>query len=557
MGDLKGNRRRDSVDPALVEAIAQNVARQLRTFSMSKYSGEQRCRGSTSRGVSADSYALPSRTSSQQNALGRFTHDLGRYAEDIRAEGRVPVFTPTPAPSAATCRTISALMPFRTEFRAAGLAVTSEDQTRRFSAPFRNAYSSRTGGMTRRSNEGSHSLVSQLDGKAKSNLASEQYSLHSVNPNMAADANGYAQEHQIPTLRSRNKPQRTMSRCFPCLPGIGNDLTEREWRHLQPSFSNFTSGLSSRYPRGTLSPRGPGRIPRSAPPGINVLPSHPLHRSWSSIPSVERRVFWEQPRAFFQPRLPVRPAGYRHPAKPSRPPPMAPPGGRMPDAGYHGRTMRSEQSLLSHLTNDAAHPRRTCASQNVYPPYQKAQVTHNTQHLESLRPQKTKSSPGLSLSPAHMFEITAAAKGREFGMEKNVGEGGTGSLGQSTKMPQISRRSSVHADTEKAARDYHKSEAACRPSNGPPVVPRRTSSLHGSLHKAFPPRHKGDRADRDVLRGLSVLIAAACNDRTETVPGSESSVQIRRFLAGLVVEGDTSVSVGVSNNFKEKGGWPR
>lgn len=124
IGHQSRTRKRDSIDPVLVEAITHSVAEQLRLYSMI---GSPKSPRKPTQPTSSASKE-PSRTSSQRQALDRFTRDLQRYAENVSAAGKVPIFTSTPSKSSGTVRTVSALLPYRPEFRAAGLAVTSRDQ---------------------------------------------------------------------------------------------------------------------------------------------------------------------------------------------------------------------------------------------------------------------------------------------------------------------------------------------------------------------------------------------------------------------------------------------
>lgn len=113
-----------SVDPLLVDAIVKTVIEQLRLNSVA---GAQ---ASTPKSTppSLDRCKDSSRTSSQRQALNRFVRELQRYTDNVNAAGKLPISTSTPSKSSATLRTVSALLPYRQEFRAAGLAVTSRDQ---------------------------------------------------------------------------------------------------------------------------------------------------------------------------------------------------------------------------------------------------------------------------------------------------------------------------------------------------------------------------------------------------------------------------------------------
>ncbi|KAI1799803.1 hypothetical protein F4811DRAFT_565283 [Daldinia bambusicola] len=74
---------------------------------------------------------IPSRTSSQRKALNRFTRQLEKYADATGAAGKVPVMTPTESDSKLSYHTVQPLLPYQKEFEAAGLAVTSAEQSRR------------------------------------------------------------------------------------------------------------------------------------------------------------------------------------------------------------------------------------------------------------------------------------------------------------------------------------------------------------------------------------------------------------------------------------------
>jgi len=72
-----------------------------------------------------------SRNSSQQRTLNRFTRQLEKYADAAGAVRKVPVMTPTISESKASFHTVKPLIPYKDEFSAAGLAVTSAEQGRR------------------------------------------------------------------------------------------------------------------------------------------------------------------------------------------------------------------------------------------------------------------------------------------------------------------------------------------------------------------------------------------------------------------------------------------
>ncbi|KAI1368774.1 hypothetical protein F5Y08DRAFT_354025 [Xylaria arbuscula] len=73
---------------------------------------------------------ITSGTTSQQRALNRFARELEKYADVAGAAGKEPVITPTVSESKASLHTVKPLVPYKDEFLAAGLAVTSAEQGR-------------------------------------------------------------------------------------------------------------------------------------------------------------------------------------------------------------------------------------------------------------------------------------------------------------------------------------------------------------------------------------------------------------------------------------------
>ncbi|KAI1108333.1 hypothetical protein F5Y14DRAFT_92591 [Nemania sp. NC0429] len=71
---------------------------------------------------------IVSRTSSQRRALNRFARELEKYADVVGAAGKAPAITPTISESKASVHTVKPLVPYKDEFLAAGLAVTSREQ---------------------------------------------------------------------------------------------------------------------------------------------------------------------------------------------------------------------------------------------------------------------------------------------------------------------------------------------------------------------------------------------------------------------------------------------
>lgn len=71
-----------------------------------------------------------SQTREQSKNLARFTKQLERYSSAVNANGRpeLPLVTPTVSDSPTTLDTVTELLPYHKQFKAAGLAVTSREQ---------------------------------------------------------------------------------------------------------------------------------------------------------------------------------------------------------------------------------------------------------------------------------------------------------------------------------------------------------------------------------------------------------------------------------------------
>lgn len=72
----------------------------------------------------------PSLTREESKNLARFTKQLERYSSAVNANGKpeLPLVTPTVSDSPTTLDTVTELLPYHKQFKAAGLAVTSREQ---------------------------------------------------------------------------------------------------------------------------------------------------------------------------------------------------------------------------------------------------------------------------------------------------------------------------------------------------------------------------------------------------------------------------------------------
>lgn len=210
------------INRQLVEAISRNIAQQLQMLSI-KNEDQLEQHGSKRAGSPVtDDCDNESRTPSQREALDRFIQELHRYAEQSGAKNKLPVFTPTPH-SGATVHTVSALLPFRSEFTTASLAVTSKDQAGPFSSPTKRGRTQAAKTRPLRFHS-KRPHPGQLDRNEGCQSSSAEISFTAA-PDM--DDWRYALVDQVPPQGhiSSSDEQVPESPCVPCLP---NDSSQ--WR---------------------------------------------------------------------------------------------------------------------------------------------------------------------------------------------------------------------------------------------------------------------------------------------------------------------------------------
>ncbi|KAI0391984.1 hypothetical protein F5Y17DRAFT_467842 [Xylariaceae sp. FL0594] len=126
---LKQHKRFGLADPAAWDVIARTLVQQQR---LSNLTGPQAGAETSIQQTPTRYNEGVSRTSSQERRINRFTRQLEKYADAAGAAGKAPVMTPTISESRPSFHTIKPLVPYKDEFSAAGLAVTSSEQGRRF-----------------------------------------------------------------------------------------------------------------------------------------------------------------------------------------------------------------------------------------------------------------------------------------------------------------------------------------------------------------------------------------------------------------------------------------
>lgn len=547
------SQRSSRIDEQLIEAVTRNVVQQLQLLSLTGQPNSEAnvCQYSDQQ----SSYIKDdSRTSSQRVALDRFTNELQRYAEHTNAKGKLPVFTPTPARSGCTLRTVSELLPFRPEFKAAGLAVTSKDQAQRRYHPTRAsmARAARRKSIRARTQ---HSRLSQLDGNDASGTTTTEISFFS--PKGASDWR-YACIEDISPKQKKQVKHRTssISRCLPCFPNNDDQTTDSE---RPPTFNDpfkKPGALIASKSRRALSalPKTPAKTPY---PRLGCTPHSPPDTGLSiqetifdvgtspakaedaarSISRAKARMQHPRPAFFAGPRSPIRATGRRRTSMtlPWQDLTAEAPGGR-PSIKRAERTHQLRHYPT--ITAEQLNPRR--ASRSFRLRDQVKPVVSSPKRYQSLPakrlpkvftklPRNNASLPNLqSAMDRYSYRKPSSEVVAEPPPTRRVSSVAKKSLAGSPKRFDGSISiASVQHPVPLCGRGT---------PGGPPIgpkIPKRTSSIQGSLYHLALNSGK-DVEDRDVLKGLHIAASAACDEQVDKFISQQTGLQIRRFLADLM-----------------------
>ncbi|KAF4975315.1 hypothetical protein FZEAL_7880 [Fusarium zealandicum] len=504
------------IDNQLVEAISRNIAQQLQMLSVKGGARLDPHNLKIPRPKSSGICDNESRSPSQRQALDSFTHELQRYAEKTNAKDPLPILTPTPPPSGTTLHTVSALLPYRSEFTAAGLAVTSKDQAK----PHHLTVADRNRTTTKQS---SHFYLdqpqtSQLDRNEGCQSSSTKISFPAPR---AMDEWRLAMADQLPLQVQRTSAAEPVpkSQCVPCLRNDATRIPKVQGR-----------ALSERRKRELAEEKE-----------LHHLDNPTLQRTLSFSQAARTRQDETPSRsAFFSgPRLPTTTSGVRQrPMRPMEEERVKPSSGNhqfvldQKAAGHLCRQVQPahEQGSMAELartSNDLGQqglaqpcPRRykSLPAQLLAP-----ELSHMT---DILKPLPDLPPPEVRLTPiwkACRLPIEAASiastlpkaqsedeKSRVLSAQLN---GGRGSPVTPTHVTLCSRGFS--------------SRRVARPN-----VPQRTSSIR-NLRTTNWEYAKGEFMDRDVLRGLHIAASAACDEQIDAFIREKTGLHIRRFLADL------------------------
>ncbi|KAH8177657.1 hypothetical protein LIA77_02739 [Sarocladium implicatum] len=524
-----------SVDSALIEAISRSVAEHLRMLSITAPSDRHSPR-TPSTGMSI-SISNDSRTSSQREALKRFAKDLMKYAEQTNAKGKVLHLTPS-SRSPATLHTVSALMPYRREFKAAGLAVTSRDQARLPTASDKQHHSrnSRQNAIVPSDQPGRMSQVDGNDDRLCSRSSKNWSSEISFIAPGDVDEWRYALVEEVSRPKSKarkTKVQKGKGICFPCFSLTG---TTRE-SVLENVKKSIPKGVSERAPTAPLTTvvrsktDRPSHIPLPIP-GLDSAEPSPRHLC-DGVGSMGHL------------KSPARVTGYR---RPSMTVPRAQghlescSGGHTyahPDEEIHKHNPRPTTTQYLHPSTAIRPQTSTCQLLAVPPdpfalgpsrsgPRMKTGVSLPnfpfSRNEERNRPLPLRRTVGhLPDRPRVENRVLTVRNPTEPVVEPDVASA-TEKLYPKPLEP-VKKRGSL------PRRPMSRRSVTRRIR---PAIPMRASSILHSMRSTEVDQPKRRVADRNVLRGLHVATSAACDEEVDDYVREKTGLRIRQFLADLV-----------------------
>lgn len=472
---------RGSVDSALVDAITRNIVQQLRLSSVGRY--QQNQANANAPGARSKS----SQASSEQDAVDRFAKDLEGYAKRHKERD---VAIPRNQ-SAATLRTVSALMPFRSEFETAGLAVTSKDQANRIDSYITKAVQARAPAKAGPSTQPSHrrpavGKPSQVDGFVDTEPSDSPNTEISFAPAKGMDEWRYAMIDEVPKKERKKKAKAAAGKkprkhCLSCFDHSPSTATEAGWNQPQKlptaPMPKFRGGIGP-PPPVPPPPRPPQRPPRPAIGLFDIDPGTGPHAAPENLTSKSHAL---SPRML--PTYTRRKDKGKSPYVPGRGSP-------------HPRILspKPEGSPIKH--RKSSHKKR---------------IPHETTSKQYNR----------TLRQATPLELKTA-------VEEALNRPKPDSVSPS-KLPNSRGDTVDHIGICCRSNRGVPSRANARPN-----IPRRTSSMSQFMFSSRFDYDDREITDRDVLRGLHIAASAACDEEVDAFVRNQTGLRIRRFLADLM-----------------------
>lgn len=457
------------VDMDLVNAISRNILRQLQYPSCIKPERTTRVR----QRPKCPHGGEHSTSSSVPNQQGMSTRqDKASKSHKQTSTTNLPYMRASPpgTKSTSTIKTVSALLPYRSEFRRAGLAVTSKDQTRRIPSYITKAVAARKDkavpGPPAVQKETTKRV--QLDGHRDTEESESPGTEISFASPRDMDEWRYALIDEVPAKSTKtahrvgNKKKKKV--CLPCFPRKSDISTDVDWAQFAqpkaPLPSNLRRGIG---PPPTVPPPPPRRPPR---PSVGLFENPPPTK---------------------------------HPQNSSRNHPS-----KAISNAISPRMVPQTEPLSAKLKPSTGVPSipNTATSQQFNREFHSTSVTAN----------KDKNAPLLA-NDAKSEDSQAPNRKR-------------------TKSHRTD--SALQFDQDHIGICCRSNRGIPSRANAKPNIPRRTSSISRLLASARLDYDDQEITDRDVLRGLHIAASAACDEEVDAYVRNKTGLRIRRFLADLI-----------------------
>lgn len=393
-------------------------------------------------------------------------------------------------------------MPYRSEFKTAGLAVTSKDQANRIDSYITKAVEARApakSGSCRRPEKQAAAIgqPSQMDGFDNTDPSDSPNTEISFAHPKTMDEWRYALIDEVPAKKKKKRAaagKKGKKHCLSCFDHSPSTATESEWADVPKKLTGlvptFRGGIGQ-SPVGPPPPVPPQRPPQRPPrPLVGLFDTEPM-----AIPHERPEKLTSTSHALSPRMLPKQ--------KPQR------------DKGKSPKLSRQ----------GSPHP-RIFSSKLPDSPQKEARSSPRHPTMASSRP------------------IPHEATSKQF--DRNMQQATPFGLKQAVENAQKDQKSQKNRASKSSQRrrdggDRDHIGICCRGGRGirsrtiaRPNIPRRTSSMSQFM---FSPRLDYDDreiTDRDVLRGLHIAASAACDEEVDAFVRNQTGLRIRRFLADLL-----------------------
>lgn len=484
--DSYSSSHHSSIDSALVDAVSRNVLQQFQLLSMGNPTKHDADR-SAKPPVAPENHQNQSRTASQKDVLERFTKDLSKHAEKAKGRQKPPTPTPGTSKSGGTLNTVSALVPFRSEFEVAGLAVTSKDQAKRIPSYITKAVAARPK-KTSVHKGNQNAQVSRFDGLDDLESSSPNTEISFTHPE-DMDEWRFALVDEDPVAKKKNKKNKQVAdggkkprrRCFDCFRASPSLTPDPDWAHFRPRTSKvpaLRNGIGP--PPAVPPPKAPPRPPR---PAVGLFDPQPPATADHGMP--DARGDFPQPSYAISPR-------------------MLPPR----KASKHQRSRANKSHPVPELRQDTLGKQR-----------EEAKSRGHTAGFPANIPDPT-------VSQQYKRTLRSAPHNRSRQSLK--------SRRRSTMPRRREHRNCLAFDPDHVGICCRSNRSIPSRANARPNIPRRTSSMQRLMKSGRLDFDDREITDRDVLRGLHIAASAACDEEVDAYVRNKTGLRIRRFLADLM-----------------------